>query len=238
MNYFSYFSEIEETFIRRRGRNLLLSPLDWALIESWQEREVPLHVILRAINTVFDAAEKNPQARRPIKRLLYCKDEIEQQFAAWSAMQTGKNSAPRENSAVKENEDKMISENSMFPPETIDAHLQTAADALERAAGDENSALFDLLKETSEYLKKLRNASVAVEELEAGLERADRLIDENLRRAANENELKRIVAAVEKKLAAHRATMDDAVYRRTVDLMLLKQLREQAKIPRLSLFYL
>ena len=42
MNYFNYFSEIEELFIRRRGRNLLLSPLDWALIESWQEREVPL----------------------------------------------------------------------------------------------------------------------------------------------------------------------------------------------------
>ncbi len=52
MNYFNYFSEIEETFIRRRGRNLLLSPLDWALIETWQERGVPLPVILRGISKV------------------------------------------------------------------------------------------------------------------------------------------------------------------------------------------
>lgn len=236
MNYFNYFSEIEETFIRRRGRNLLLSPLDWALIESWQEREVPLRVILNAINSVFDAADKNPQTRRPIKSLLYCKDEIETQFAAWSAMQTGKNSiASKQKSAATESV--TVSENTMFPPENVNAHLQTVIAALLEAA-DKNSALRQLLTETAARLKELRNAAVAVEELETELERADRLIDENLRRAADQKELKRIAADVEKKLADHRATMEDTVYQRTADLMLLKHLREAAKIPRLSLFYL
>ena len=47
LNYFSYFSEIEDTFVRRRGKHLMLSPMDWALIESWKERGVPLHVALR-----------------------------------------------------------------------------------------------------------------------------------------------------------------------------------------------
>ena len=44
MNYFNYFTEIEDAFVRRRGKHLLLSPMDWALIESWKELKVPLHV--------------------------------------------------------------------------------------------------------------------------------------------------------------------------------------------------
>jgi hypothetical protein len=72
MNYFNYFSEIEELFIRRRGRNLLLSPLDWALIESWQEREVPLHIIC-AVSKKFSTAlicNRCPQANREKSALL------------------------------------------------------------------------------------------------------------------------------------------------------------------------
>ena len=43
INYFNYFTEIEEHFQRARGTGLfLLSPLDWALIESWKNAEVPL----------------------------------------------------------------------------------------------------------------------------------------------------------------------------------------------------
>ena len=37
LNYFNYFTEIEERFQQRRGALLLLSTLDWALIETWRE---------------------------------------------------------------------------------------------------------------------------------------------------------------------------------------------------------
>ncbi len=76
MNYYNYYTEIEETFVRRRGKNLLLSPIDWAMIESWQERGIPLHVALRAIENVFDGFDKKP-GPRTIKGLLYCREEIE-----------------------------------------------------------------------------------------------------------------------------------------------------------------
>ena len=43
VNYFNYFTEVEEHFQRARGTSLfLLSPLDWALIESWKNAGVPL----------------------------------------------------------------------------------------------------------------------------------------------------------------------------------------------------
>ena len=83
MNYYNYFSEIEETFIRRRGRNLLLSPLDWALIETWQERGIPLRIVLRGIEKVFDGVDKQTAQKRTVKSLIYCREEIEAQYAEW-----------------------------------------------------------------------------------------------------------------------------------------------------------
>jgi len=91
LNYFNYFSEIEELFVRRRGRNLLLSPLDWALIETWQERNVPLPIILRAIERVFDSVDKQPARKRTVKSLTYCREEIESLYAEWLKTQIGKN---------------------------------------------------------------------------------------------------------------------------------------------------
>src|ERR671932_1113401 len=88
LNYFNYFTEIEEAFIRRRGKHLLLSPMDWALIESWKEMGVPLFVALRGIERAFDSHEAKPR-RRSVKTLLYCQEEVEAQFAEWQEAQVG-----------------------------------------------------------------------------------------------------------------------------------------------------
>src|ERR671926_969554 len=88
LNYFNYFTEIEDAFIRRRGRHLLLSPMDWALIESWKEMGVPLHVALRGIEKSFDSYEARPR-KRSVKSLMYCQEEVEAQFAEWLESQTG-----------------------------------------------------------------------------------------------------------------------------------------------------
>src|SRR3569833_2555487 len=53
-NYFNYFTEIEERFQQRRGSILLLSTLDWALIETWRDAGIPLEAVLRGIDTAFD----------------------------------------------------------------------------------------------------------------------------------------------------------------------------------------
>jgi hypothetical protein len=92
LNYFNYFTEIEDTFVRRRGKHLFLSPLDWAMMESWQERGVPLHIVIRAIESVFDVFDKQPPGTRAIKSLFYCREEIEVQYAEWVTSQTGKSS--------------------------------------------------------------------------------------------------------------------------------------------------
>src|ERR1044071_2584148 len=88
LNYFNYFTEIEDAFIRRRGKHLLLSPMDWALIESWKEMGVPLHVALRGIEKAFDSYESRPR-KRSVKSLMYCQEEVEAQYAEWMESQAG-----------------------------------------------------------------------------------------------------------------------------------------------------
>ena len=61
-NYFNYFTEIEERFQQRRGSLLLLSTLDWALIEMWREAGVPLEAVLRGIDAAFDKYETRSSA--------------------------------------------------------------------------------------------------------------------------------------------------------------------------------
>ena len=92
LNYFNYFTEIEDAFVRRRGKHLLLSPMDWALIESWKEMNVPLHIALRGIEKSFDSWESKPR-KRSVKSLLYCQEEVEAQFAEWLESRLGASAA-------------------------------------------------------------------------------------------------------------------------------------------------
>ncbi len=233
MNYFNYFSEIEETFIRRRGRNLLLSPLDWALIETWQERGVPLFVILRGIENVFDAYDKNPNKRRTIKSLSYCKEEIEAQYAEWLTTQVGKNGvAKTENKQAKvENSEK----SELFSDETISEHLERISNELKSAKENSDGELHQVLEKVFKGVDELQNKNYSAEKLEEKLETLDSLIDENLLKSFVTEKLK---AETTKKIAEYQTKMEKEVYERTFKLMLLKRLREEKEIPRLSLFYL
>lgn len=220
MNYFSYFSEIEETFNRRRGKHLFLSPLDWALIESWQERKMPLHIVLRGIERVFDVFDAQPKRRRSVKSLAFCREEIEAQFEEWSERQTGKN----EDSAAEE---------IVFSKNALKAHLEKVAAEIAKARAKSGREIKETLEKVSARLSELKPDENA-ESLENALSDLEKLIDESLLKAADE----KLKSEIEKQMAAYRAKMDAAVYRQTFDLMLLKKLREQSGIPRLSLFYL
>src|SRR3989441_1511877 len=75
-NYFNYFTEIEEQFLRRRGGGLLLSTLDWALIETWKDAGIPLEAALRGIDSAFDRYDERPSKTKKVNSLAYCSQEV------------------------------------------------------------------------------------------------------------------------------------------------------------------
>ena len=223
MNYYNYFTEIEDTFVRRRGKHLLLSPIDWAMIEGWRDRGIPLHIVIRAIENVFDGFDKNP-GPRSIKGLLYCKEEVEAQFLEWTSAQAGKS---------KEGPDDRAPE---FSPEKIVEHIRTVIAELRQSKNpdlteDIERAIERLEKLAVEHSNDLATADQSLSDIENFLEHAllTRLGDERLAEAKKE------VAA---QLRPYKSEMKAEAYEQTSRVMLLKRLRDEEGIPRLSLFYL
>ncbi len=86
-NYFNYFTEIEEHFVRKRGKNILVSPLDWCLIEVWKEQQIPLQVVLRGIDRSFEAALRR-QKKAPAT-LFYCHPGVMEAYQEYCTAMVG-----------------------------------------------------------------------------------------------------------------------------------------------------
>ena len=224
MNYYNYFTEIEDTFVRRRGKNLLLSPLDWAMIDGWQDRGIPLHVVIRAIESVFDAFDKKPAQPRAIKSLFYCREEVEAQFVEWSASQAGRSPGPENASG------ETLSKNE------VESFIDEVTRRL-RASNDEN--LREDLDRAVVRLEELkRNLPDDIGLIEPTLHDIEKFLDRALLSNADTEHLKMVKKDIAAQLKVYKAGMDAEAYQNTFDLMLMKRLREDAGVPRLSLFYL
>ncbi|HYN84205.1 MAG TPA: hypothetical protein VER32_03065 [Pyrinomonadaceae bacterium] len=250
MNYFNYYTEIEDTFIRRRGKHLLLSPMDWALIESWKSSGVPLHVALRGIERAFDSHEARPR-RRTVKSLMYCQEEVEAQFAEWLEGQRGA-SAPADAAGANGDgagESAARGESSPsslpFPREVIAGHLRECRAEIERARERAGGAgeLGEALGRAAARLEELERDFTAsarpdAERLEDALTGLEQMLDRAARASLPPAHLSQARAAAEEQLKPYRARMERATYEQTLDNLVAKQLREEFRVPRMSLFYL
>lgn len=222
MNYYNYFTEIEDTFVRRRGKHLLLSPIDWAMIEGWQERGVPLHIVIRGIETVFDAFDKKPSPRT-IKGLLYCREEIEAQYAEWLSMQAG-------NGGGVPPADSEISRDDIAAQ--IDAAMQKLCES-------GNESLREDFERACTRLEELKNnLSDDFEVVDQSLRDIESFLERSLLTHSDRETLKKAESETAAQLTPYKSGMEADVYKRTFDLMVLKCLRETYGIPRLGLFYL
>ncbi len=201
---------------------------------------MPLHIILRAIENVFDGIDKQPARKRSVKSLFYCKEEIEAQYAEWLEMQTGaeKVSSSKFQVSGSKMQNSGSSKSELFSADAIENHLETVSADLEAAKQTANGDWRETLERVLNRLDELQGDISDAEKLEQSLEKLDNLIDKSLLNSTATEKLSVLKTETEKSLTVYKNKMEAEVYQRTFDLMLLKSLREQAKIPRLSLFYL
>ncbi|HEX5709602.1 MAG TPA: hypothetical protein VFX96_20150, partial [Pyrinomonadaceae bacterium] len=248
MNYFNYYTEIEDTFIRRRGKHLLLSPMDWALIESWKSTGVPLHVALRGIERAFDSHDARPR-RRTVKSLMYCQEEVEAQYAEWLGGQRGAAGEAAEAAASNGGGEARGEESTPatpalpFPREVIAGHLSAGRAEVERASADAGGELREALARASARLEELErdfasSARPDAERLEDALTGLEQMLDRAARATVSPERLEAARASAEEQLRAYRTRMERVTYEQTLDNLVAKQLREEFRVPRLSLFYL
>ena len=235
MNYFNYFTEIEDVFVRRRGKHLFLSTIDWALMETWKQQGIPLHIVLRGVERAFDSYEKKPR-KRSVKTLLYCQEEVEAQYAEWLESRVG---ASPESTESQPDPDK-----TPFTPDAIREHLQHARKSLRelaqrRVVADELTEALNRAVSVVESLENdLETNLLETRKLEDSLTGLERLLNHAMFASLSSTELEKAKAEIDIRLKAYKRQMDAASYQQTFDNLLLKSLREQIGVPRLSLFYL
>ena len=234
LNYFNYFTEIEERFQQRRGSLLLLSTLDWALIETWREAGIPLEAALRGIDAAFDKYEAR-QARvrrggRRINGLAWCAQAVME-----AAMELNEASAGTASPATSASE-------SGFEHERIAAHLETAAAALDAAAvaQEQCAATAVRLRELAAEVRASteENAHVDLEALERSLTVLEEKLFAALKAAAPEELLVGLKEHAARELAPYRSRMGVVQLRQVESQFVQKQLLVHHSLPRLSLFYM
>lgn len=235
-NYFNYFTEVEDAFVRRRGKHLLLSPMDWALIERWKELNVPLHIVLRGIEKSFDSWEAKPR-KRTVKSLLYCQEEVEAQYAEWLESRVGATVTDEEITA-RDNE------RLPFPRQAVLEHLHRGRRALQEAEQKLGAKdLAETIKRVVALLEPLETDFTTAtlpdaRQLEISLTGLERMLSDSLMTSVAPETLANAQGEVKDQLRPYRSHMDKAAYEQTFNNLLLKRLREEFGLPRLSLFYM
>ncbi|MGB8539847.1 MAG: hypothetical protein WCD57_25710 [Acidobacteriaceae bacterium] len=223
-NYFNYFTEIEEHFQRRRGSLLLLSTIDWALIETWREAGIPLAAVLQGIDAAFDKydARKNKARVRRVNGLAYCAQEV---ISAMDAMQEA---------AVGATPARPSTEEQGFEQERIAAHLEGAALQLRHAEG----GMGEIADRLQELAGDARMKLPQLQELEQSLTVLEEKLFAILLTSTPEAELLALRQQAAAELAPYRSRMPAMQIRQVEQQFLHKRLLEKFNLPRLSLFYM
>jgi len=236
MNYFNYFTEIETRFQERRGSILMLSTLDWALIETWREAGIPLEAVLRGIDAAFDKhdAQKLRAGGRRVRKvngLAWCAQavleavELSRDAATGAAPDSSAESRASgfESARISrylERNAKLLTSANLHPPVST-AAIEIAA-RLQELASDSN-----LEPRTSSLEALDRTLTVLEEKLFAAL-----------LTATPEAELVALREQAARELAPYRGKMQAVQIKQVQQQFLQKRLLEARALPRLSLFYM
>jgi hypothetical protein len=232
-NYFNYFTEIEERFQQRRGAILLLSTLDWALIETWRDAGIPLEAVLRGIDAAFDKYESRQKRgrMRRVNGLAWCSQAVMEAAEELREASAGTAAAST------------ASEETGFEHERVAMHLEGAATALDAAtiAHDACAATAKRLRELAAEARAAQNATTVAHEMEA-FERVLTVLEERLftalQTAAPEDLIVGLRKHAERELAPYRGRMSVDQLRQVKRQFEQKQLLVHYSLPRLSLFYM
>jgi hypothetical protein len=231
-NYFNYFTEIEEHYQRRRGTTLLLSTLDWALIETWKDAGVPLEAALRGIDTAFDRYDRRPMKSKKVNSLAYCAQAV---LAATEDMKEAAVGAAGDSPREKAPE---------FEAAEIAAFLRGNAERLEQAKLPEREGFATgvLARESAgalrEIAEEVESKLPRLEDLERRLTVMEEKLFAALLAVTPDSQLVAVRAEADRDLAPYRRNMTAAQVEQLHKQYVHKRLLERCGVPRLSLFYM
>lgn len=234
-SHFNYFTETEERYLYRRGGGLLLSTLDWALIETWKDAGIPLEAVLRGIDATFDRYDQRPSKTKKINSLAYCSQEVLAAAEDMKEAAVGTSSAEPTKPRAAQG----------FEPEEVAKFLRRNADALEAAKLQQGSgisaqaAALDAAKTLRHLAEEIETKPPArLEDLERRLTVLEEKLFAVLLASTPDEEIVTVRAEADRDLAPYRSKMSAAQIDQLQKQYTHKRLLEKYRLPRLSLFYM
>ncbi len=216
-NYFNYFTEVEEHFQRARGTGLfLLSPLDWALIESWKNAGVPLEAVLRGIDEAFEKWRARKVKTQMVNSLAFCAQAVLTQAKIMDG--TAQPRARKESAPP-------------FAADELRRYLEGNADLLPPDLADISSSLRALAADIETHYADLEALEQRLTVLEEKMVAAARLRQTEDKLLEARRDLDSQLRPYRGKMTADQLAMLERQY-------LERNLLERLKLPRLSLFYM
>ena len=223
-NYFNYFTEVEEHFIRRRQKHLLVPPLDWCLIELWKNSGIPIHVVIRGIDRSFETARSR---RTSPRSLSYCHPAVTQAFEEHQRAMVG--------SGDEESVNRMTCRAGECTAPVVLEHVDRLTASLRERPEDFDAPL--------SLLSSLRQEISAREQLDGqqidqDLNHVGVLAAEVLRDGMDRKRLQSLRSEVRKEMKIYKRHLSRELFRRMEKNYLHRKLREAAKIPEFGLLAL
>ena len=231
LNYFKYFTEVEEHFLRRRGSPLIGSPLDWDQIEIWKNAGIPLEAVLRGIDAAFDKHEQRKSKKHEkINSILWCAQAVLTAAEDMKEAAVGTGSEPPKSRSGEG-----------FEPEAVASFLRRNAQELKSAKLPQGAVSVSVL-ETAKTLDQLAEETAKkpprLEDLERRLTVLEEKLFAMLLTSTPDDEIVTVRAEADRDLAPYRRKMSAPQIDQLQKQYVQKRLLEKYHLPRLSLFYM
>ena len=238
MNYYNYFTEIEEHFVRRRGKHLLISPMDWGLIATWRDAGVPLHVALRGIDIAMDGFfARQGRGSSKVSSLCYCHDSVMAEYAGHLESHVGEHPEEAEDaSADKRNREPDLQELFEFISARIGEIKSLVAKQYPVETPEGMSRVLERLEELRRDLES--GTGLDSESLERDFVLIDRLLVEELRACVAPEEALEWEKEAKKELKVYKKRLPKETYDKIYGNFMCDKAHKKFGIGEFSLFHL
>jgi hypothetical protein len=235
MNYYNYFTEIEEHFVKRRGKHLLVSPMDWNLIAIWRETGIPLQVALRGIDIAMDSFfARRDRANSKLNTLCYCHDSVMEEYARYQESRVGESQG--EESSETENVESERTEILKVLSQRINEIKTLPA---KQYFGESVGGIHRALARLEEIMQSLEaDSRVDSEALERDLGIAEEILMEQLRAAISAEQMAEWEKESKSELKIYKKRLPKETYERIHRNFLNGRIRQHFQIGELSIFHL
>ena len=242
MNYFNYFTEVEDHFVRRRGKHLFVSPLDWSLIATWRDSGVPLHIAMRGIDIAMDSFFAKPNRRGNVNSLFYCHETVMEEFARHLESHVGEDARPEASADKSGTRDDDGPDKDMVT-KFLAARISEIKSLHAKLLGRQNTTALETVERVSARLDEIakdlaETAHMNLESLDRDLGILDEVLTTELRTAVTPDQMRGWEEEAKKELKIYRKRLPKETYQKILENFLRGKVHRLFDLGELSLFHL